>query len=209
MDYIKLKWVDAAAHGDPVLQYEVKVESSSLRSGLLDGGQCQSKYDCNTSTNLCCDWPHRYKDCKDEHSEDTCTVWWLKDCCTWKPGPTPPHACSAPSSPINTTSDEILIDGLSEDCPYAITVRAENKLGWGDWSSPKTYHTNDAHPTKPSPPTHFSAAQALGVQGSISATWGAPDTDGGAMVISYDLVVTSVSSGKTPKVYSLNASARR
>lgn len=79
------------------------------------------------------------------------------------------------------------LTGLVTGTPYEVSVTATNAIGAGPASNPIVV---TPQPTAPVAPTIVSAAPA---DGSVTVTWTAPTSDGGAEVTGYTAVVSTTS----------------
>ena len=105
---------------------------------------------------------------------------------------------------ISVTSKTILY--LTPGETYYVQVRAKNVAGYGDWSDSATGKV-------PTPPGQVSTPTGTGGNGSLDASWGEPDENGGSAVTYYGVryKVTTASSwtdggwiaGTTKTIYGL------
>ena len=103
-----------------------------------------------------------------------------------------------------STSTSRNITGLSASTAYIFKVAAKNLAGYGPFSSNSSAYTTTSGPTVPETPTAVSAGSATTT--SLSVSWTAPSSDGGATITSYWLQKSS-DNGVTWETVTITASS--
>ncbi|KAA9084117.1 fibronectin type III domain-containing protein [Microbacterium radiodurans] len=88
---------------------------------------------------------------------------------------------------VEIDGERALVGGLAPATAYEISVAAVNAIGTGAPSTPLPVTTATPAAVVPEAPTAVSAGAATVT--SVVVTWGEPESDGGAAVLGYDIVV--------------------
>lgn len=103
-----------------------------------------------------------------------------------------------------STSTSRNITGLTAATSYIFKVAAKNSVGYGPFSSSSSSYTTLSGPQVPETPTAVSAGSAT--TSSLSVSWTAPSSDGGATITSYWLQKSS-DNGVTWETVTVTASS--
>lgn len=103
-----------------------------------------------------------------------------------------------------STSTSRNVTGLTAATSYIFKVAAKNSVGYGPFSSNSSSYTTLSGPQVPETPTAVSAGSATTT--SLSVSWTAPSSDGGATITSYWLQKSS-DNGVTWETVTITASS--
>lgn len=90
---------------------------------------------------------------------------------------------------VSVTGTSATINGLAPSTTYTVTVAAINSAGTGASSNAAELTTLAPPVSQPGAPTALKATAVSATE--VVVTWDAPDSDGGAAVSAYDVVVTT------------------
>ena len=108
------------------------------------------------------------------------------------------------SAPVFGTSTSFTLTNLSPDTEYAVSVRANNAAGLGQWSPVTTFHTKTIVPSAPSKPTVTEITDT-----SATVSWSAPTWHGATPIFDYNVQIKHAGGswvGSTPYHYGTHTS---
>eukprot|EP01104_Vermistella_antarctica_P003911 TRINITY_DN142_c0_g2_i1.p1 TRINITY_DN142_c0_g2~~TRINITY_DN142_c0_g2_i1.p1 ORF type:complete len:758 (+),score=196.09 TRINITY_DN142_c0_g2_i1:179-2452(+) len=176
---ITFAWLPPTAdNGDLITAYESNVTCLGDPRAQCNG-QCQYG-------ECCCQWYLQEQgECL---APSKCTDFLHHGVCAESPRIELNFTGTTPTFP--NTEMTFVVDGLVADCSCEVSVRANNSVGWSEWSPPVLLLTDSANATVPSAPPAPTASQVN--MTSMVVTAPPPSTDGGAMVTEYRIYMALV-----------------